>query len=114
MLDKVMRERFEAALKADDLRTLALALQAQGQSQVAIYHLFCSFWGGLYVTDRKADAVIIDEALNSISGLGPLTPTLCGSAYLSMWNKSESISSRSRERAERGQVTVISSHSGRG
>ena len=44
MLDSTTKKRFEDALASGKLKELAKQMTAEGLSQVAIYHLFESFW----------------------------------------------------------------------
>ena len=68
MLDSATQKRFEDALAADNLRALAEQMTAEGMSQVAIYHLFESFWQFLGETHREADEERLFGCLDAIVG----------------------------------------------
>ena len=68
MLDDAIRLRFESALRARDLRTLATALHSEGVGQVEIYDLFASFWTILRDGGRESDEEVIEDAMDFIWG----------------------------------------------
>lgn len=62
-------KRFEDALASfDKLRDLARQMTAEGLSQVAIYHLFESFWRFLGEAHREKDEEVIYDCLECIVG----------------------------------------------
>jgi hypothetical protein len=68
MRDKRLRELFESALRAKDLRSLVTELRSWGLSQVAIYDLFESFMLVLREENREPDEDAVGDALDFICG----------------------------------------------
>ena len=68
MLNFTTKKRFEDALASGKLKELADQMTAEGLSQVAIYHLFESFWKFLGDAHRDADEDVLANCLESIIG----------------------------------------------
>lgn len=66
MLDAATIERFEDSLASDKLKELAEQMTAEGLGQVAIYHLFESFWELLGDAHRDADEEVLISCLECI------------------------------------------------
>lgn len=75
MLDSATMKRFEDALASGKLRDLAKQMAAEGLSQVAIYHLFESFWQFLGEAHREADEDNLYGCLDCIIGF--ISPGNC-------------------------------------
>jgi hypothetical protein len=66
MLDAGMRNRLEAALRADNLKGLVDQLRADGFGQAEVYARFEAFYRELGGAGRAADEEVVGGALDRI------------------------------------------------